>query len=101
MSFDKSFRTKTESLDAPGPDYFCGKCGAWGLRLWRESHVTLEHVRLRCEACATTEQVIPARPTPEGDTFWGHTSGDVDWWRELPARSPGGSTAPGPKEPRR
>lgn len=105
MSSDKSFRTRTESLDAPGPHYFCGKCGRHGVRLWRETNVTLEHVDLRCEACATSEQtkqiaacahfhhpshltigyLVPARPTAEGDTFWGHTSGDVDWWLGLPS----------------
>lgn len=90
--------------DKIGPDYRCSKCGLAGHRLWRQSHTMLNHIELMCAACAETDQVeqieryasfhqewepgignlIPARPTPEGDTFWGHTSGDVAWWYNLP-----------------
>ena len=64
----------------------------------------LDHVRLFCAACGIRNQtkqiaayahfhrdtdctigdLVPARPTPEGDTFWGHTAGDVEWWYALP-----------------
>lgn len=89
---------------AVGPDYKCSKCGLTGHRLWRQSHVMLDHIELMCAVCAEADQkeqiaryanfhqewectigdLLPARPTPEGDTFWGHTSGDVDWWYTLP-----------------
>jgi hypothetical protein len=83
----------------PGPDYVCSKCGAKGLRLWRDAGFFLWKIRLLCATCATRDQakeiasyaklgignedactigdLIPARPNPEGDTFWGHTSGDA------------------------
>lgn len=102
MAKKRIYRLKDSA--APGRDYVCGRCGASGLRLWRQSHVFLSSVDLRCATCATTEQaeqiaayadcheqhnpeigdMVPARPTPEGDTFWGHTSGDVEWWYALP-----------------
>jgi len=102
MAKKRVYRLKDSA--APGPDYVCGRCGASGLRLWRQSHVFLDNVDLRCAPCATAEQteqiaryahfhdpesatigdLLPARPTPEGDTFWGHTSGDVEWWYALP-----------------
>lgn len=100
MANEKSFRLG----DLPGMDYLCSKCKARGLRLWRQSHTFLNHIELMCAECAEADQteqiaryasfhqvwepgigdLIPARPTPEGDTFWGHTSGDVEWWYKLP-----------------
>lgn len=92
--------------------YACGTCGAEGVRLWRESHLTLDNISLRCLGCALDHEkaaghlaeehsrpyglmkhldsgclgyLVAARPT--GDTFWGHTSGDqatVDAWCALP-----------------
>lgn len=94
-------------------NYSCGKCGMSGVRLWRETHVMLSGVELRCVACALDQEkaaghlpegyplprglmeqldsgclgyLVAARPTPDG-TFWGHTSGDqstVDAWCALP-----------------
>ncbi len=89
--------------DLTGPDYKCSSCAISGVRLWRQSHTFLCDVRLLCAECAEKDQVeaiqmyaiwhqpmdcgignlIPARPTPEGDTFWGHTSGDVEFWYKL------------------
>jgi hypothetical protein len=34
-------------------------------------------------AC-TIGNLLPARPTPEGDTLWGHCAGDIKWWYALP-----------------
>jgi hypothetical protein len=62
------------------------------------------HVELLCAVCGEADQVdeiaryasftqphdsgigdlVGARPTPDGDGFWGHTSGDVNWWYRLP-----------------
>jgi hypothetical protein len=90
--------------DAVGVAYRCSGCNAHGPRLWRQSHTFLSHLRLLCAECAETDQqeavaryaalrlphectigdLVPARPTPEGDTFWGHTSGDTEWWYKLP-----------------
>lgn len=93
----------------PGKDYVCSNCCASGIRLWRQSHVFLDSVSLLCFDCATKDQekqikeydhfheendptigdLLPARPTPDGDTFWGHTSGDVAWWYHLPQHNDG------------
>lgn len=100
LTADKNYRTG----DNVGPDYICVKCGLADHRLWRESNVFLNQIELSCATCAEAGQqeaiaryaewhqpmdcgignLIPARPTPEGDTFWGHTSGDVEWWYRLP-----------------
>jgi hypothetical protein len=101
VSKGKVFRIADKPF--PGPDYVCSKCDDGGVRLWRQSHMMLSHIRLLCAECAYKDQekevkqydfqhhpqsssignLIPARPTPEGDTFWGHTSGDVEWWMAL------------------
>ena len=90
--------------DDVGPDYVCSKCNLTGHRLWRESHTMLCNIELLCAACAEEQEIeniaryahfhedgsttignlVPARATPEGDNFWGHTSGDVMWWIRLP-----------------
>jgi hypothetical protein len=95
---------RTKGSQTPGPDYKCKNCGINNVRLWRQTHTMLDYVELACSVCATEQQkeqiaqyasfhnkhdcgigdLVPARPTPEGDTFWGHTSGDVDWWYALP-----------------
>lgn len=93
--------------------YACGKCGAEGVRLWRDAHVFLAQVELRCLSCGLDQErerghlpekypiprglmehidsghlgyLVAARPTEDG-SFWGHTSGDqstVDAWCALP-----------------
>lgn len=99
MAKDKVFRIK----DEPGPDYKCSVCGLTGYRLWRDSGFTLQSIDLFCALCAEKKSgkvskdsprervlsgcignYVAARPTPEGDTFWGHTSGDTVWWYKLP-----------------
>ena len=98
MAKKKKFRVG----DRPGPDYKCSKCRGDWRRLWRPSH---DDERLLCASCAEIDQadrileyskshppdehrctigdLLPARPVPEGDTFWGHTSGDTEWWYRL------------------
>jgi hypothetical protein len=102
------YRVKTYREDKPGPGYKCGKCGLTGYRLWRLSHTFLDQQELYCAECGeqkeaeaiekyanhhhpelgevwfTIGDLLPARPTPDGDTFWGHTSGDVVFWYLLP-----------------
>jgi len=102
MSVTKSYRLEVSG--APGPDYRCGKCSVYGVRLWRQAQTFLDHIELLCAVCATEDQktqivsyadfhkehdvtigdLVPARPVPEGHTFWGHTSGEVLWWYALP-----------------
>lgn len=99
-----SYRTAGSAV--PGPDYVCSKCGAFGLRLWRQTNTFADHLELLCAPCAEVDQakqvasydfvrshdpgigdLVPARPTEEGDTFWGQTSGgaeSVTWWYALP-----------------
>lgn len=100
MKTTKCFRL----YDGVGPDYFCSKCGLRNHRLWRESYIFLGQIELFCAVCGEKREVenikayasfrdpnsssignlIPARPTLDGSTFWGHTSGDVEWWYALP-----------------
>lgn len=87
--------------DAIGPAYKCSQCGLHGFRLWRKAHHDTDFLCAVCAEQAEAEAIaryadihnehdpsignmIPARPTPEGDAIWGHTSGDVEWWYRLP-----------------
>lgn len=82
--------------------YRCAKCGAHGVKLWRDYQTFLSHIVLRCAGCAMkaqskngtvdddwfrverhgkvefkTDQIgwlVPAVPTEDGKTFWGYTS---------------------------
>ena len=92
--------------------YKCEECGAEGCKLWRQSHVFANHVRLLCAVCAGKDQnrsidgidsagctagkygvsdqigsLVPAVPTDDG-SFWGYTSVPahrVQWWYNLPS----------------
>lgn len=92
------------------PDYKCGKCGATGIKLWRE-YMTV-NPRLLCAVCASEEEneniadidskgirtgkydrtdqisgYVPAVPDEEGVGYWGYTSvppEGVNWWKALP-----------------
>ena len=96
------------------PDYKCARCGAHGVKLWRQSYVMFaSDVRLRCVncACGDSRTVAPARVNDDGQyltsghdmsdqigslipavphsdgSFWGYTSvppDRVEWWRTLP-----------------
>lgn len=88
-------------------DYKCSKCGATGVKLWRDICVFASDVELQCAECATDEHVddagkyvdkwgmrsdqvaglLPAVPADGGATFWGYTSvppGPLSWWKSLP-----------------
>lgn len=98
--------------DAP-LDYKCDKCGAIGVKLWREYETPADVTSLYCARCAgkdqerdvssispegmintsygsSTDQIgwlIPAIPVEGRDTYWGYTSvpdEGVSWWRSLP-----------------
>jgi hypothetical protein len=89
-------------------NYVCSKCGATGVKLWREYQTFLDHIHLKCLGCSIEEQreslnqqdiasIIDGRtdqigwrvaacPTDDG-TYWGYTSVPqdvVDWWKNLP-----------------
>jgi hypothetical protein len=101
------------------PDrYVCDKCGASGVKLWREyqtiaslsdllcANCTLERGKMKAGAFDAegyredetygykTDQagwMCPAVPCVEGDTYWGYTSvppEGVAWWRGLPTYLP-------------
>lgn len=101
------------SSENPPAGYHCGKCGAVGVKLWREYQTFLDHNSLLCARCACSEQArsyavtlrpdggtivdgdytdqigwrIPAVPTQDGETYWGYTSVPEDgvaWWKRLP-----------------
>lgn len=81
--------------------YECAKCGASGVKLWRQTHMIACNMTLMCAKCAKRSErkridpssrsecigyLVPAVPTEEGDTFWGFTSvpqEGCEWWRML------------------
>lgn len=103
----------TETTTAVIP-YKCATCGAESCKLWRLYNTFLSHQRLACGPCALADQkqegpidaggfvydkdihqrcdqigeLVPAVPTPDGETFWGYSSvppEGVAWWRNLPS----------------
>jgi hypothetical protein len=98
-----------DSLDAPN-GYACMKCGAHGVRLWRDYNCFVEHQTLTCFPCTLEirevqrgddpykigrpytpdsheiKGQVAAVPTEEGDSFWGYTSvptAGCAWWVSL------------------
>lgn len=95
--------------------YKCTKCGAEGVKLWREYNTCASITDLYCAACACKNQkkknnvdakgyrtasdgdktdqigwLVPACPTSDSETFWGYTSVPMDivnWWRGLPVKA--------------
>lgn len=109
MSIPGLYERGTENV--PGW-YSCAKCGAHGVKLWRQYQTLACYVRLLCAECAKKDQkkrfavdeagehvdryghksdqigwLIPAVPTDDMDTYWGYTTvpevGCV-WWDMLP-----------------
>jgi hypothetical protein len=99
--------------------YICSKCLRGGCKLWRDYQTFLENLELFCVVCAAESQnkniddidkdgrrslgegmmgrtdqigwLVPAVPTPDGETFWGYSSvpeDGVKWWREQPTFPP-------------
>jgi len=101
------------SSEVTPSNYVCHKCGASGVKLWREYQTFLNHQSLCCVICSGIEQKkdinsinkggctlqeygktdqlgwrIPAVPTTKNNTYWGYTSvpeDGVQWWKRLPA----------------
>lgn len=96
-------------------DYKCSKCGLRGVKLWRQYQTFASCIELLCVDCALKDQnkhfdvkedgtssnidgdtsssigwLVPAVPTGDNDTFWGHTSAPSSgciWWYLLPLRT--------------
>ena len=100
--------------DVPPDLYCCQFCGAWNVKLWRMGASSC--IEFHCLACANKKEkkkavpsedkrgvvyfqygenrqsdqignLLPAVPTPEGDTCWGYTSippEGCEWWYRLP-----------------
>jgi hypothetical protein len=96
-------------------DYECMKCGASGVKLWREYNTFINNQTLLCADCLckaervdplhiradgktwdsyvqqwldAVNSMVPAVPADDG-TFWGCFAvpqDRVDWWRGLPLR---------------
>jgi hypothetical protein len=107
------------SVPVTPPEYKCSKCGATGIKLWRQYQTFTHHINLLCAADAMkaekkkgvvgddgkreselgdrTDQIgglVPAVPTEEGNTYWGYTSvplKGVNWWKRLPTRKQTGT----------
>ena len=88
-------------------DYVCDSCGSTECKLWRQSHVFSNAVKLTCLECLESLgycqgewgdqfydpeispiNYVPAVPDLDG-SFWGYTSVPewwVQWWKFLPDR---------------
>ena len=84
------------------PDSYVCKCGASGVRLYRQYQTFADQIKLLCRSCAMKDQkekeflsdsehsiglLVAAVPTLENDTYWGFTSvpdDGVTWWDTLP-----------------
>lgn len=94
-------------------DYTCEKCGAHGVKLWREYNTFLSSQHYTCAKCSFEVQekpvmpvdeygqyegkygpsdqigwLVPAIPTEDETTFWGYSSvpqEGCEWWYRLPA----------------
>lgn len=81
--------------------YVCSKCGAAGVRLYREYSTFANSVHLKCRTCTVKDTsqepdivsehaigwMVAAVPTEDGETYWGYTSVPrlgVEWWNNLP-----------------
>lgn len=80
--------------------YVCAKCGASGVRLYRDYNTFADFITLTCTACTEESEnrkakgkahsigwKVAAVPTEDGSTFWGYTSvpqAGVEWWDRLP-----------------
>lgn len=102
-----------DGLEEPHPlvaGYTCSKCGAKGVKLWRDYNILLDHQELTCYACTPGKDdpddirgpgvhtsigwKVAAIPTPGNTSFWGYTSAPeegVAWWKALPLEMPKGT----------
>lgn len=98
---------------SPALPYVCSKCGAEGVKLWRQWNTMAVYINLLCASCASEDQhepltdidargchiddrgwrtdkignLICAVPTVDGETYWGYTSIPQDLletWYALP-----------------
>lgn len=89
-------------------NYTCQKCGADGVRLWREYQAFADHTELLCAFCACEREgkdsenfladmwhgqgdqigwMVPAVMTDDRESFWGYTSvpqAAVNAWYRMP-----------------
>lgn len=97
--------------------YFCSKCSAENIKLWRQYQTCADNIDLLCGPCALDDQLelgpidsdgyiigkygksdqigvlVPAIPDKTRETFWGYISAPMDlvaWWRNLPTYAQGG-----------
>lgn len=85
MPFTEFGPIKYSIRSAPNT-YCCSKCGAKGVKLYRQYMVPIIETQLACTHCAT-QDLIPAIPTEDGVTFWPHAKASLDaelWWATLP-----------------
>lgn len=81
---------------AKKPSYACPKCGATGIRLFRQADACDPYVS--CAQCLTKDGVrrlsdrfwwwVPAVPTPGGSWYqYSHVpAADATWWYALPEK---------------
>lgn len=96
------------SSAVPPTEYHCGKCGAPGVKLWRDYQTFLNHQSLLCADCACAEQnngkrtfvvaageegraIVSVTYTPDKHGMNGPISDQIGW--RVPAvPTPDGST---------
>jgi hypothetical protein len=65
------FPNSRSYLEGKVPEnYVCGKCGATGVKLWRDYQTFLEHQSLRCLSCACSEESKVRVPTEDGRSLY-------------------------------
>lgn len=82
-------------------NYKCSDCGKENVQLWRQYQTCVSALGLLCFECALKDQkekeedlvndcigwLVPAVPSPCGETYWGYSSIPSDgcrWWYNLP-----------------
>ncbi len=74
-----SFGTVDYSKIETPPGYKCSKCGATGVKLWRDYQTSLENQTLVCLNCACKEQGKIRTPTEDGASLY--TDEVHHWYR--------------------
>jgi hypothetical protein len=66
----KDFGAVDYSKAETPPGYKCSKCGATGVKLWRDYQTFLNHQSLLCLSCACQEQEEIRTPTEDGHSLY-------------------------------
>lgn len=83
---DVDFGYTNYNSTTPPTDYRCHRCGAYGVKLWREYQTFLNQQSLLCLHCSCEEQNKTRIPTEDGRSLY---TGEVHHWYQT-AKMPTG-----------